>query len=53
LALDTEIGFASAEEQARFADELTRTVTQLAAKYHRPDGRPFRLIVAAHPTPKE
>lgn len=53
LALDTEIGFASAEEQARFADELTRTVTRLAAKYHRPDGRPFRLIVAAHPTPKE
>ena len=53
LALDTEIGFASAEDQARFADELTRTVAQLAARYHRPDGRPFRLIVAAHPTPKE
>lgn len=53
LAIDTEIGFASAEEQVRFADELTRTVTQLAAKYHHGDGRPFRLIVAAHPTPKE
>jgi DNA-binding transcriptional ArsR family regulator len=53
LAVDTEIGFASAEDQARFADELTDTVTRLAAKYHRPGGRPFRLIVAAHPTPKE
>ncbi len=53
LAVDTEIGFASADDQAQFADELTRTITRLAAKYHRPDGRPFRLIVAAHPTPKE
>lgn len=53
LALDTEIGFASAEDQARFADELTRTVTGLAARYHHPGGRPFRLIVVAHPTPKE
>jgi DNA-binding transcriptional ArsR family regulator len=53
LAVDTEIGFASADDQAQFVNELTRTVTQLVAKYHRPDGRPFRLIVAAHPTPKE
>ncbi len=53
FALETEIGFASADDQARFADELTRTVTQLAARYHHPQGRPFRLIVAAHPRPKE
>ena len=53
LALDTEIGFASADEQARFADELTRTVTRLAARYHHPEGRPFRLIIAAYPFPKE
>ena len=53
LAIDTEVGFASPDDQAQFANELTRTVTQLVAKYHRPDGRPFRLIVAAHPNPKE
>jgi DNA-binding transcriptional ArsR family regulator len=53
LAVDTEIGFATPEDQARFADELTSTVTQLAAKYHHDGGRPHRLVVAAHPIPKK
>jgi DNA-binding transcriptional ArsR family regulator len=53
LAIDTEIGFAGAEERRRFADELTSAVTELAAKYHHDDGRPHRLVVAAHPIPKE
>jgi DNA-binding transcriptional ArsR family regulator len=53
LAIDTEIGFASPEDRARFAEELTGTVTELAAKYHHDDGRPHRLVVAAHPIAKE
>lgn len=53
LAIDTEIGFASADDQARFADELTAAVTRLAATYHRDDGRPHRLLVAAHPRPAQ
>ena len=53
LGIDTEIGFESAEARARFADELTAAVTQLAAKYHHDGGRPHRLVVAAHPIPKE
>ena len=51
FAIDTEIGFASAADRAAFADELTAAVTELAAKYHHDDGRPHRLVVAAHPTP--
>jgi len=51
LTIDTEIGFASAEERAAFADELTATVAELAARYHHDDGRPHRLVIAAHPTP--
>ena len=51
LAIDTEIRFRSAEDRAAFADELTAAVLELAARYHHDDGRPHRLVVAAHPTP--
>jgi DNA-binding transcriptional ArsR family regulator len=51
FALDTEIRFRSAEDRAAFADDLTTAVAALAARYHHDDGRPHRLIVAAHPTP--
>ena len=53
LAIDTEIGFRSAEDRAAFADELTAAVLDLAARYHHDDGRPHRLVVAAHPRPEE
>ena len=53
LAIDTEIGFRSAEDGAAFADELTAAVLDLAARYHHDDGRPHRLVVAAHPVPEE
>jgi DNA-binding transcriptional ArsR family regulator len=53
LAIDTEIRFRSAEDRAEFADELTEAVLGLAARYHHDDGRPHRLVVAAHPTPEE
>lgn len=53
LAIDTEIRFRSAADRAAFADELTAAVIDLAARYHHDDGRPHRLVVAAHPKPKE
>jgi DNA-binding transcriptional ArsR family regulator len=53
LAIDTEIRFRSAEDRAAFADELTAAVIDLAARYHHDDGRPHRLVVAAHPRPEE
>lgn len=53
MTIDTEIRFRSAEERAAFADELTAAVLQLAARYHHDDGRPHRLVVAAHPRPEE
>lgn len=49
LAIDTELRFATADDQARFANELTAAITRLAAKYHDGGGRPYRLVVAAHP----
>ena len=53
LSIDTEIRFRSADDRAAFADDLTAAVLELAARYHHDDGRPHRLVIAAHPTPKE
>jgi DNA-binding transcriptional ArsR family regulator len=53
LALDTEVRFATPADRAAFADELTRAVTALVSRYHAPEGREHRLLVAAHPLPKE
>jgi DNA-binding transcriptional ArsR family regulator len=53
LGIDTEIGFDTPEDRARFADDLTNAVTRLAAKYHHDGGRPHRLVVAAHPIPRK
>src|SRR5512134_2894714 len=53
LTIDTQIGFRSAADRAAFADDLTAAVLDLAARYHHDDGRPHRLLVAAHPVPEE
>lgn len=53
FSVDTEIRFRSAEDRAAFADELTAAVLDLAARYHHDDGRPHRLVVAAHPAPAD
>lgn len=53
LTIDTTIGFRTAADRAAFADDLTRAVLELAARYHHDDGRPHRLLVAAHPRPEE
>jgi DNA-binding transcriptional ArsR family regulator len=53
MAIDTEIRFRTAEDRAAFADDLTAAVLDLAARYHHDDGRPHRLVVAAHPKPSE
>ena len=53
FALDTEIRFAGTAARAAFADELTRAVTALVSKHHVAEGSPHRLVVAAHPIPKE
>ncbi|HET8619209.1 MAG TPA: helix-turn-helix domain-containing protein [Acidimicrobiales bacterium] len=52
LAMDTEIRFRSAEDRAAFAEELTAAVVALVSRYHHDDGRPHRVVVAAHPTPE-
>jgi DNA-binding transcriptional ArsR family regulator len=55
LTLETEIRFPSAASRAAFAEELTASIAQLAAKYHNEraeGGRRFRLIAASYPALK-
>jgi DNA-binding transcriptional ArsR family regulator len=56
LAVDTEVRFRSATDRAAFSQELAEAVAKLVAKYHdesAPGGRAHRLVVVAHPLPKE
>ncbi|MFF5296293.1 ArsR/SmtB family transcription factor [Paractinoplanes globisporus] len=48
-ALDAEIRFATPDDRAAFAAELTDSVTTLLSKYHSETGRKHRLVVAVHP----
>jgi hypothetical protein len=56
LSIDAEVRFRSPAERAAFTHELTRAVTGLVARYHdesAPGGRAHRLVVVAHPLPRE
>jgi DNA-binding transcriptional ArsR family regulator len=56
LALDSEIRFRSAADRAAFTEDLTAAVTSLVSRYDdeaAPGARPYRLVVVAHPLPKE
>jgi DNA-binding transcriptional ArsR family regulator len=49
LALDAEVRFRTPEDRQAFADELTAAVTRAISRHHHDEGRPHRLVVAAHP----
>jgi DNA-binding transcriptional ArsR family regulator len=52
LSIDTEIRFASADERAAFAEDLSEAVKSLVARYHDDSAtgaRAHRLVVMAHP----
>lgn len=56
LSIDTEIRFRNGSERAAFTEELTRTITQLASRYHdesAPGGRSHRVVIVSHPFPQE
>lgn len=54
LSIDADLHFGSAEDRAAFARELHEVVLSLAARYgDAPGGRPYRLVVGAHPVPAD
>jgi len=62
LSLNSELRFESAEQRARFTQELQRSVVEVTARYASPyanadgtpvPGRPHRLILGCYPIPPE
>ena len=56
LTLQADIRFAAPETQRAFAQELSREVARLVAKYHdeaAPDGRRFRVFAGAYQAPAD
>jgi hypothetical protein len=56
LALDTEFGFASAADRARFAQALSKAVTTVVAEHTTPadrssEGR-YRMVLGCYPIPE-
>jgi len=51
LSVQTEVCFESPADRQAFTRELGEAIEQLVGKYHREQGRPFRLMVAAYPPP--
>jgi hypothetical protein len=54
LSLQTEVRFASPADQHAFAEELSRAIGSLAAKYHDEHaaaGRAFRFNLVGYPRP--
>lgn len=60
LSMNTELRFESAEQRARFTEELQRAVVEVTARHASPftrddgapaPGRPYRLILGCYPIP--
>lgn len=54
LSIDTAVRFRSAQARADFTTELSAAVAGVVSRYHDesdPDGRPYRLVLAAYPMP--
>lgn len=53
LSLDSEFGFASAADRARFADALTKAITKVVGDHTTPAGKGgrYRLVLGCYPTP--
>ncbi|SDG49705.1 Predicted transcriptional regulator [Lentzea fradiae] len=49
---DAEVRFASPADVHGFTDELTSALRDIAARYDTRGGRPYRVVVGGHPTPK-
>lgn len=51
LSLDSEFGFSSAGQRARFAEALTRAITTVVAEHTTPCSPSYRLVLGCYPQP--
>jgi DNA-binding transcriptional ArsR family regulator len=53
FTIEADIRFAHPADVHRFTDGLAAALAKAAADFDQPDGRPYRVMVGGHPTPKE
>ena len=52
FTLETDVAFARPADVEAFTTELADAIAALARSHHRPGGRPYRIVVGGHPTPR-
>ncbi|MFS0913256.1 ArsR/SmtB family transcription factor [Microbacterium sp. 179-I 3D2 NHS] len=52
FTIESEVRFAEPGDLHRFAEALTDAVRRTVESFDAPDGRPYRLIAGAHPSPR-
>jgi DNA-binding transcriptional ArsR family regulator len=53
LTLEIDISIESPRAFREFSADLQRALADLARRYHHIDGRPYRVLVASHPKPRQ
>ena len=52
FTIETEVGFAEPADVHEFTTALADAVAAVAHRFHKPDGRRYRLVAAGHPSPR-
>lgn len=52
FTLEADIRFAHPADVHRFTDALVEVLAKTAAEFDHADGRPYRVVVGGHPTPR-
>jgi DNA-binding transcriptional ArsR family regulator len=53
FTVEAEVRFAHPGAVHPFTDELAEAIRQVVARYDRPEGKPYRMVVGGHPSPME
>ncbi|WP_239161975.1 ArsR/SmtB family transcription factor [Acrocarpospora phusangensis] len=51
FTLEAEVRFGEPGDVHEFTDQLAAAIAQVAARFDRPGGRPYRLVAGGHPAP--
>ncbi|RZQ63018.1 winged helix-turn-helix domain-containing protein [Amycolatopsis suaedae] len=53
FTVETEVRFGAPGDVHRFTDELAAAIADVVARFDTPDGRPYRVLGAGHPAPRQ
>lgn len=53
FTIEAEVRFEHPGDVHPFTDALTDAIRQVVARFDRPEGRPYRMVVGGHPSPRK